>query len=142
MENRLQQFLAAENLTQAQFADSIGVGRASVSHILAGRNKPGYDFIERMASRYTEINLDWLITGKGKMYKKDRDVVMPAPTEPALFQEEENAKMSEPAEEKPLEIEQQATDEQPDSFKLETTAEKKIARVIVFYDDGTYIEIK
>ncbi len=142
MENRLQQFLAAENLTQAQFADSIGVGRASVSHILAGRNKPGYDFIERMVSRYSDINLDWLITGKGRMYKKDKDVVMPAPAEPALFQEEDNAEMSEAVEEKPLEIEQQPTSVQPDTIKVETTSEKKIARVIVFYDDGTYQEIK
>lgn len=141
MENRLQQFLAAENLTQAQFADSIGVGRASVSHILAGRNKPGYDFIERMASRYAEINLEWLITGKGKMYKKDRDVVAAQPAEPSLFQEDDNARMSEHVEEKPLETEQPASVAQPDSIKAEAAAEKKIARVIVFYDDGTYMEI-
>ena len=45
MNIRLQQFLSAENLSQAQFADIIGVARASVSHIIAGRNKPGFDFI-------------------------------------------------------------------------------------------------
>ena len=70
MNRRLQQFLSAENLTQAQFADAIGVARASISHILAGRNKPGFDFIERMALTYPDLNLDWLICGKGKMYKR------------------------------------------------------------------------
>jgi len=69
MNNRLQQFLAAENITQAQFADSINVARASVSHILAGRNKPGFDFINNMVQRYPTLNVDWLITGRGKMYK-------------------------------------------------------------------------
>lgn len=69
MNDRLQQFLAAENINQAQFADSIGVARASVSHILAGRNKPGYDFLLNMMRRYPELNIEWLLSGSGKMYK-------------------------------------------------------------------------
>ena len=69
MNDRLQQFLTAENINQAQFADSIGVARASVSHILAGRNKPGYDFIQNMLKRYPDLNVEWLLTGQGKMYK-------------------------------------------------------------------------
>ena len=40
MNRRLLQFLAAENISQAAFADKIHVARASVSHILKGRNKP------------------------------------------------------------------------------------------------------
>lgn len=69
METRLQQFLAAENISQAQFADKIGVARASVSHILAGRNKPGFDFLMRMSSAYPTLSLDWMVNGTGKMYK-------------------------------------------------------------------------
>ena len=68
MNKRLEQFLAAENISQAEFADKIGVARASVSHVLAGRNKPGYDFIESMARHYPALNIDWIITGRGKMY--------------------------------------------------------------------------
>ena len=44
MNERLKQFLAAENISQAAFADKIDVARANVSHILSGRNRPGYDF--------------------------------------------------------------------------------------------------
>lgn len=128
-------------MTQSQFADSIGVGRASVSHILAGRNKPGYDFIEKMASRYPEINLDWLITGKGKMYKKDRAASAP-PAEPALFQENEAEEMAESADEKSIEMENSAPAEESATEDEEMPPEKKISRVIVFYDDGTYQEIK
>ena len=69
MNTRLQQFLAAENLTQAQFADSIKVARASISHIIAGRNNPGYDFIINTMKRYPDLNVEWLLLGKGKMYK-------------------------------------------------------------------------
>ena len=71
MDKRLQQFLDAENITQAQLADKLGVARAGISHILAGRNKPGFDFLEAMAVHYPGVSLDWLLTGKGRMYKED-----------------------------------------------------------------------
>lgn len=69
MDNRLQQFLDAENITQAQLAETLGVARAGISHILSGRNKPGFDFLEAMAVHYPQISMDWLLTGKGRMYK-------------------------------------------------------------------------
>jgi len=69
MNKRLMQFITAENISQSQFADNIGVARASVSHIIAGRNKPGFDFVEKMARAFPALNIEWLITGKGKMYK-------------------------------------------------------------------------
>lgn len=69
MDKRLQQFLDAENISQAQLADTLGVARAGISHILAGRNKPGFDFLEAMAVHYPQISMDWLLTGRGRMYK-------------------------------------------------------------------------
>ena len=73
MNTRLQQFLAAENITRSQFADTINVARASVSHILAGRNKPGWDFITSMMKHYPNLNIEWLLSGTGKMYKTASD---------------------------------------------------------------------
>lgn len=69
MNRRLLQFLQAENLTQTQFADTLSVARGGVSHILSGRNKPGYDFLESLLLHYPRLNLEWLLTGKGRMYK-------------------------------------------------------------------------
>ena len=69
MNSRLLRFLEAENISQAQFADTLGVARAGISHILSGRNKPGFDFIERLALKYPNLNIEWLITGRGKMYR-------------------------------------------------------------------------
>ena len=69
MDKRLQQFLEAENISQAQLADTLGVARAGISHILSGRNKPGFDFLEAMATHFPQISMDWLLTGKGRMYK-------------------------------------------------------------------------
>ncbi|MBQ3766822.1 MAG: helix-turn-helix transcriptional regulator [Bacteroidales bacterium] len=69
MDKRLQQFLDAENISQAQLADTLGVARASISHILSGRNRPGFDFLEGMALHFPGISMDWLLTGNGRMYK-------------------------------------------------------------------------
>ena len=77
MNNRLEQFLAAENISRSQFADTINVARASVSHILAGRNKPGWDFLTSMMKHYPNLNLEWLLNGTGKMYKRVRLLSLP-----------------------------------------------------------------
>lgn len=69
MNERLIKFLSAENITQSQLADTLGVARASISHILSGRNKPGFDFLESLARNYPALSLEWLITGRGKMYR-------------------------------------------------------------------------
>lgn len=69
MNERLLKFLAAENITQSQLADTLGVARASISHILSGRNKPGFDFLESIARNYPSLSLEWLVTGRGKMYR-------------------------------------------------------------------------
>ena len=69
MNTRLQQFLTIENLTPARLADILGVQRSGMSHILSGRNKPGYDFIFKLCTKFPHLNANWFITGKGKPYK-------------------------------------------------------------------------
>ena len=71
MNRRLQQFLEVEKLSPARLADSLGIQRSGISHILSGRNKPSYEFINNFLTRYPQIDATWLITGKGKMYKED-----------------------------------------------------------------------
>ena len=141
MNTRLQQFLSAENISQAQFADTIGVARASVSHILAGRNRPGFDFIERMARRYPSLNLEWLITGKGKMYKADAERVSPR-----LWEDEELPAQAVHEGEETIREEvtvPQATESKTLVKVLQSSAKQRsISRIVVFYDDNTFQELK
>lgn len=78
MNERLIKFLAAENLSQSQLADTLGVARASISHIISGRNKPGFDFLESMAVNFPALSIEWLITGKGRMYRGQQSTVSSA----------------------------------------------------------------
>ena len=112
MNRRLLQFLQAENLTQTQFADTLSVARASVSHILSGRNKPGYDFLESLLLHYPSLNLDWLLTGRGRMYRENK--------------QEESSE----------------TDQLPLFPLPSPAAPRRIDRILVFYDDNTYQEFR
>ncbi len=69
MEERLKLFLSMEGLTPSQFADKLGIQRSGVSHLLAGRNKPSFEFINKMLLAFPKINPDWLILGTGKAYR-------------------------------------------------------------------------
>ena len=75
MKDRLLKFLSREQLTSKQFAALIGVQPSSVSHILSGRNKPSFDFMEKIALNYPSVNLEWLITGKGSMFSETESTV-------------------------------------------------------------------
>lgn len=152
MNRRLQQFLAAENVSQSQFADEIGVARASVSHILAGRNKPGFDFIESMARHYPTLNVEWLITGMGKMYKSASEPVQMPISEPfspadSLFIDDEQIAA---AESQPAPASAQSPAPEPQFIERNTLRSRQqlsknqhnISKIVVFYDDGTYQELK
>jgi len=160
MNDRLLQFLAAENVSQAQFADTIGVARASVSHIIGGRNKPGFDFIKGMAEHYPNLNIEWLIAGRGRMYKNtsgrestDEMAAKPqaeipakanVPDEPEeavnLFEGDETfsgegtaaRQVASPEKQWPREAKKTVIEPQ----KIDT--QRKVEHIIVLYDDGTY----
>lgn len=148
MNTRLQQFLAAENISQAQFAETIGVARASVSHILAGRNKPGFDFLESMIRHYPGLNLEWLLTGQGKMYSNAKtplnataEAIYPLSSDAGqdLFPEpgyrQENAPHS-PS------LPPNTSINKLDNNSQVINKEKHITKITIFYSDGTFQEIE
>ena len=162
MNKRLEQFLIAENISQAQFADKVGVARASVSHILSGRNKPGFDFIERIARSYPALSLEWLINGKGKMYKDQlppavslplHSTLATAPPEVeahieqdtgTLFDEEFTSRdtLSNESPFRPSAAPAPAQMVFKSGRKNKGDGDSKISRIIVLYSDGTYQELK
>ena len=69
MNERIREFLNAENKSSAQMAEEIGVQPSGISHILSGRNNPSLDFVLKMLEKYQFLSTDWLLFGKGSMYK-------------------------------------------------------------------------
>ena len=72
MKERLLEFLRNENKSSAQLAEEIGVQASGISHILSGRNNPSLDFVLKMLEKYQYLSTDWLLFGKGSMYKENR----------------------------------------------------------------------
>lgn len=56
-------------MTQQTFSDFIGISSASLSSIFTGRTKPTLNTVEAIRSKFTKINLDWLMYGQGPMFK-------------------------------------------------------------------------
>ena len=161
MNTRLKQFLAAENISQAQFADIINVVRASVSHVLAGRNNPSYDFIKAIMDNFPDLNIEWLIQGKGKMYK-ERSIAAPSqdPIElddfgsGLLFRESDEEKGVEmtdnvlPETEIPAQpqislpnISSTSEINTPNNATQTTVKQRKVSKIIVLFDDGSFQEM-
>lgn len=152
MNTRLKQFIAAENITQAQLADTINVVRASVSHILAGRNKPSYEFISGLMRHYPNLNMEWLMLGKGKMYK---NASAEAPDEAAaqvsgdLFADEfpimQEVYVAAPEENIPAVAPASGASINEIKALINTmqkpVSQRKLIKITAFYDDGTFQEL-
>jgi plasmid maintenance system antidote protein VapI len=70
--NRIDQILKFHDLSASAFADTIGVQRSSISHLLAGRNKPSLEFVLKVVSSFPDVDLYWLLFGEGSFPKKAR----------------------------------------------------------------------
>jgi len=134
MEDRLVRILKHLNLSSAAFADRLGVQRSSISHILSGRNKPGFDFISKLALEFPEINIEWFVTGKGNMLKSSY-----SKKETDLFSGKEynNDENKGPdIIDNDLKSERKVTN----VISTKMTNVKNIQRIIVYYSDYTWEE--
>lgn len=62
---RLHIILEYYDLSASAFAKRIGVQPSGISHLLSGRNKPSLDFIMKVVEQFPEVDLYWLLNGKG-----------------------------------------------------------------------------
>tara|TARA_B110000008_G_scaffold164796_1_gene165046 strand:+ start:2726 stop:3040 length:315 start_codon:yes stop_codon:yes gene_type:complete len=67
MNKRFQKWLDYNDINSNKLAEKINVSRATISHIISGRNKPSVDFLHKILKKYPDLNLNWLVTGVGSM---------------------------------------------------------------------------
>jgi len=118
--SRIERVIEHLELSVSAFADSIGVQRSSMSHLLNGRNKPSLDFVLKLVDTYPEVKLDWLLKGKGN------------------FPETDNIEEELVANKADLEIE---------NLKIEPIRRESVTgqehnkepyKIVMFYSDGTF----
>ena len=146
MKDRVIKFLKHENITATKFADEIGVQRSSVSHILSGRNNPGFEFIQKILSRYKFINAEWLVMGTGNMVKTIRqgdlfenitpEIKIQAPVVANdLNIETKNEQKIEPVSEEP---DKQVIETSTKKIKSDGISSKQIEKVVILYTDKSF----
>lgn len=105
---RLQKVIDFHEETASSFAEKIGVQRSSISHILSGRNKPSLDFVMKVLKAFPDVNLYWLLNGKGDFPTQTNRPSMKVKTLSAKIESEN------------------------------ITTEKEIERIVIFYKDGSF----
>lgn len=71
MKDRIKEFMDQEGLSSSELADLIGVQRSNISHILSGRNNPGYSFIEKLLQKFPDLDARWLILGEESILRPE-----------------------------------------------------------------------
>jgi transcriptional regulator with XRE-family HTH domain len=154
---KIELLIQAKKLSASQFADTLGIPRSSISHILSGRNKPSLDVVQKILIAFPEIPAEELLDDK-----RDLSITVSTPkvtststsVTPSLFdalipsapespknslaeQTIVQSNLRRPRESSPKAV---VTAVAPAT----TTAHlaKKIERVLIFYTDGTFTESK
>lgn len=125
---RLQKVIDYYGESASSFAEKIGVQRSSISHILSGRNKPSLEFVLKVLSSFPEVELYWLLNGKGnfpaeKNSTEIKSEIPPRPESQNLFSE---------VEEKTPEINSTSISQ------IQQHSKKEIERIVIFYKDGSF----
>ena len=67
---RIKKIMDSEGLTASAFADSLGIQRSNVSHIMNGRSGPSLDLLQKILTAFPKYNTDWLVMGRGEIYRQ------------------------------------------------------------------------
>ncbi len=69
--HRIMQVIAALNMSARQFDISIGTANGYILRMEKNNASVGSDVIERIIKKYPQVNLVWLMTGKGEMFLEE-----------------------------------------------------------------------
>ena len=78
MIDRIKQTIEYSQLSASAFADTIGISRSGLTHLLTGRNQPSLDVARKILAKFPEISTEWLIMGMGDMLRSDEPVEQPS----------------------------------------------------------------
>lgn len=156
---RIELLMKCYELSPSQFAEKTGIQRASVSHIVSGRNKPSLEVMLKIHDAFPELDLKWLMTGVGE------EPIAPSRRQDAVAEAMENTLFSQPEriEQSPVQSFQEpvqvrsrpqrqpapqpqvkvaAERQQRRTVATRTpqsnVAERRIKEIRIFYTDGTY----
>jgi transcriptional regulator with XRE-family HTH domain len=122
---RIEKVKETLGLTARQFAAEIRVQPGTISNMMAGRNNPSLEVMKRIMERYPTLNPEWLIAGRGEMWRTEPG------QDPGLF----DGLAPDPKT-------KTARSSQKEEPQVIAAPQKKISRIVVYYTDNTYEEFR
>ncbi len=101
--------------------------RSTISHLLSGRNKPSLEFVLKLLQKFPEVDLDWLLFGKGSFPSTSEIKTMNVTKQksrtedlktPNLFSKENSNTLQ-------------------NSLQINKDS-KEIKKIVIFYTDGSF----
>lgn len=145
---RLEIILDYYSLNASAFADKIGVQRSSLSHLLSGRNKPSLDFILKILEVFPDVDLYWILNGKGNFPKnsdENKTAALPEKTSsvPTPILQNQIAGNLFSSSEIPV-VKNTVENSKPITNENITisTSSNEIDKIVIFYKNGTFKDYK
>ena len=144
MKDRIISLMKQMGMSQKVFAAEIRISEGALSSIFSGRTKPTLNTVNNIHERFPEVNMGWLMDGKGEMFNP-----VASGSRQLEINEGVSAHVSSQMTGIPVQtdfVEQIIGTQQvppKTSFSAEETKSfdrqmRRIAEIRVFYDDGTY----
>ena len=141
--NKIRVILDENHLNASQFADAIDVQRSTISHILAYRNRPSQDILEKIVAWNPKYSFDWFKTQTPEEDKIIAKLIenqgyggakLQAQTAPELREKEKSNKITATVDSRSSPIKQEPV---VSSFSSEVSTPRKAVLITIVYDDGS-----
>lgn len=144
MKDRISSLMKHMGMSQKRFAAEICISEGALSSIFSGRTKPTLNTVNNIHERFPEVNMGWLMDGKGEMFISSPSI--PLQTDP---NEEGSSVAITQISGLPIQsgfMEQVANPQRMAPQTAISMSEgknidkplRRIAEIRVFYDDGTF----
>ena len=142
MREKLLELMNREGLKPSQLAEILEINPAGISHILAGRNKPGFDLLQKILRRFPRINPDWLLLDSDKKYRDEYPAAAPAAAvessiSDGLFGPARNTPFNPPHQEPASTTSENPAPPATTPFSG-TRTDVAVRRIVILYDDLTF----
>ncbi len=123
---RIKKLIELLNTDARHFAENLGVEPSSISHLINGRNKPSFAFLQKLVKRFPDVNINWILSGEGEPLNISENNYVKQGL--FNFDNEENKR-------------NQRTDENVKTGNRDVEIvekNKKVEKIILIYTDGTF----
>jgi transcriptional regulator with XRE-family HTH domain len=137
LNDKIKQILVDKNISPSHFADEIGVQRSSISHILAGRNKPSLDIVQKIVRRYPDLGMDWIWEDED-FAPASHDITRYESKQYTGFTPEKGHRVSVSDLREKKYSDRSSVQKNLTPTETASFGEKSIERILIFYSDGTF----